>query len=455
MTTNNFDQLAQKLTKPDNLITNFKGYENYFHDATTYEKQPSALVFAENETDIINVVNYCSKNNLPLIPRGAGTGLSGGCVPVDNGLVLSLERLRKLDIDTKQKIAYVGPGLITKELVDATAEFGLTYPPDPASFEESTIGGNVAENAGGLRCKRFGVTKDYILGLKAVTIKGEIINTGIYNDNEGFAWGDIFIGSEGTLVIIFEIAVRLIPLPSLGNTILVAFDSSKNAAQAVSDINNSGIILTIMEFLDGDAAACSNQYEKNEGLDNVAAILLMETSDREKESQTSIIKKVCEHNLYSYMRTENNPQKAQNLWKIRRNLSKAVTEIAAIRISEDVAVPNSKFPLLVEFVENMNRASSLKINSFGHAGDGNLHVNFISINGDEKDYKSIEKNIEKLLKKAIELGGTLTGEHGIGLAKREFLPLEFDSTTISYMKKIKEIFDPLNLMNPDKIFPKN
>ncbi|NOY88269.1 MAG: FAD-binding protein, partial [FCB group bacterium] len=387
--------------------------------------------------------------------RGAGTGLSGGCVPVPNGIVLSLERLRKLDIDTKHKIAYIGPGLITKELVDATAEFGLTYPPDPASFEESTIGGNVAENAGGLRCKRFGVTKDYVIGLKAVTIKSKIINTGIYNDSEGFALGDIFTGSEGTLVIIFEIAVRLIPLPSLGNTILVAFDSSKNAAQAVSDINNSGIIPTVMEFLDGDAAACSNQYEKNEGLDNVAAILLMETSDKTKEHQTSIIKKICERNRYSYMRIEHNPQKAQNLWKIRRNLSKAVTEITAIRISEDVAVPNSKFPLLVEFVENMNHTSSLRINSFGHAGDGNLHVNFLSTDSNEKDYKLIEKNIEKLLNKAIELGGTLTGEHGIGLAKREFLPLEFGPTTISYMKKIKDIFDPLNLMNPDKIFPKN
>jgi glycolate oxidase subunit GlcD len=446
-----FSELINSLAT-DKVITDIAGYDDYCHDATPEFKLPIAIVFAESEKDIEKTVKFCNNNSIPIVVRGAGTGLSGGCVPSEGSIVLSLEKMTDLKIDSNNKIAFAQSGVITKTIMDEAEKYKLTYPPDPASYDESTIGGNIAENAGGLRCKRYGVTRDYVLGLKAITADGQKIETGIYNNNKGFHFNDLMTGSEGTLIIIYETALKLIDTVKEANmTILVAFDSPKDAAQAVTDINLSGVNTTIMEFLDGDAADCSNQYEKNEGLDNVAAILLLEVSKTDVE----LISQICTTNNFSYFKKESDQVKAESLWKVRRNLSKAVKEIAKIRISEDVAVPNSKFPVLVDFVSRMNKDSGLRINSFGHAGDGNLHVNFLGMTGDSKEMNEIEKLIVILLKKTIELGGTLTGEHGIGLAKKKYLYLEFDKSTLDYMYKFKSIFDPNNLLNPDKIFSKN
>lgn len=448
------EALAGLLARPDSLVTDFSGKEQYFHDATDEQGLPIALVMAKCQEDVVAAVNFCRENRIAIVPRGAGTGLSGGCVPSENSLLLSTERMDSLTLYPQQKTALCGPGLITKALQDSAAEIGLAYPPDPASYEESTMGGNVAEGAGGLRCKRFGVTKDYVIGLRAVTADGSIITTGWYNSQDSFSIGDLFIGSEGTLVVITEIAVRLIDLPEAGDTILAAFDKPEDAAQTVSDITSAGIIPTMLEYLDGDAAACSNEYhskeyQKAEGLDaKVAAILLIEAPTEEIEP----IGRFCRENNCSYFRMEEDPARAESLWAVRRDLSKAVKAIAPIRISEDVAVPNSRFPALVSFVAEMNLNSPLRINSFGHAGDGNLHVNFLSMTGSEEDIGLMEAAIEQLMKKAIELGGTLSGEHGIGLAKRRYLPLEFDSATLDYMRQIKSVFDPDGLFNPGKIF---
>jgi glycolate oxidase subunit GlcD len=445
-----FSELINSLTN-EKVFTDTTKFEEYWHDATPEQCQPLAIVFAENENDIIETVKFCNNNLIPIVVRGAGTGLSGGCVPSDGSIVLSLEKMTNLEIDSKNKIAFAQAGVITKTIMDEAEKLQLTYPPDPASYDESTIGGNIAENAGGLRCKRFGVTRDYVLGLKGITADGQVVETGIYNNNKGFYFGDLMTGSEGTLLIIHEISLKLIDLIEEENmTILIAFDNPKDAAQTVTDINLSGINTNIMEYLDGDAADCSNKYEKNEGLDNVAAILLLEVN----KNDAITIEQICNKNYCSYLRTETDPQEAEILWKIRRNLSNAVKEIAKVRISEDVAVPNSKFPALVDFVAEMNKRSDLRINSFGHAGDGNLHVNFLGMTDDKNEMKEIEKNIEILLKKTIELGGTLTGEHGIGLAKKKYLHLEFNKSTIKYMLLFKTVFNPNNLLNPGKIFQK-
>jgi len=444
--------LSQQLSQPSCLVLDLTEYEAYFHDATIDTGRPEAIVFAETESDVIAVARFCRDCGMALIPRGAGTGLSGGCVPSPGSLVLSTERMQQLEIDVGGKTACCGPGVITKRLLDEAGKSGLTYPPDPASYDESTLGGNVAENAGGLRCKRFGVTRDYVLGLKAVTIEGDVLGTGIYGNYRGFDLGDVLIGSEGTLAIITEIAVRLIKTPNIGSTILVAFTEPYQAARTVSDITGAGIIPTVLEYLDGDAAACSNQYEKSDGLDDASAILLIETPGEDSGQVTPAIKSFCERNSCSYLQIENSPDRVEQLWKIRRNLSKATKEIAEVRISEDVAVPISKFPDLVAFVSELNQSSPLRINSFGHAGDGNLHVNFLSMTGEDRDYQIMEQYIAMLLKKAIELGGTLSGEHGIGLAKRRFLSLEFDESTLALMKSLKAVFDPDFLMNPGKIF---
>lgn len=433
-------------------MTDLQSLDPYSHDATTDIGIPDAVIMAETEQDVIATLQFCHENKLSVVPRGAGTGLSGGCIAEQGGVVLSTERMKELTIDSKQQVAVCGPGLITKELIDAAAVYGLTYPPDPASFAESTLGGNVAEGAGGLRCKRFGVTEDYVIGLEAITCNSEKIQTGLFAKQQGFAIEDILIASEGTLAVITKIAFRLIPIPKPGATLLVAFANPTNAAKTIEAINRSGMILTVMEYLDGDAAACSNTYEKTDGLDNVAALLLLETTEETAEIDTKSLENICRQHAASYFRVETDPLKAQTLWKIRRNLSKAVKAMAKIRVSEDVAVPNSKFAELVAFVDERNRRGRLKMNAFGHAGDGNLHVNFMGMTKTPEELAIIEEEIEAMLKKTIQLGGTLTGEHGVGIAKRKYLSWEFDQPTIGAMKTIKSIFDPSGLLNPGKIF---
>lgn len=443
-------ELAKNLSNPDSLTIDIPLFEQYCRDATTATATPMAIVWAETEADVIAVAVFCSDNGIPLVPRGAGTGLSGGCVPSHGGIVLSTERLTELSIDPVKKMALAGPGVITKALVDAAEMHGLTYPPDPASFDESTLGGNVAENAGGLRCRRFGVTRDYVLGIRAVTIDGQVLNTGYFNAGRGFGLGDVIVGNEGTLAVITRLALRLIDRPDSGVTFLAAFDSPRQAAQAVSDIMGAGVITTVLEYLDGDAAACSNEYEKQQGLENVAALLLIEVPSEGSAAQE--VRNCCQRNQSSFIRTETDPDRVEQLWRVRRNLSKATKEIAAVRVSEDVAVPISQFPKLVEFVDQMNQGSSLRINSYGHAGDGNLHVNFLSMTGEKKDHTQMLNDIVMLLKKAIALGGTLSGEHGIGLAKRDYFALEFDEATRHAMGRFKICFDPESLLNPGKIF---
>jgi len=447
------DRLRQQLQAPDSLIGDLSSLEQYHHDATSYQAVPTALLLAETAEDVASAINFCAAESIPITARGAGTGLSGGCVVSPGGLLLSTEKLRHMEIFPERRLAFCGPGVITKELQDAAQKFGLTYPPDPASYEESTLGGNVAENAGGLRCKRFGVTKDYVLGLEAVLPNGQVLRTGLFERNRGFSLGELLIGSEGTLAIITNIALRLIDLPGRGATILVAFDDPQDAAQAVTDINTSGIVLTVMEFLDGDAAACSNEYEKSEGFEAVAAILLLETSDTDAPAQTARIRQICEKNRCSYLRSEPDPERAENLWRVRRNISKAIKAMAGLRISEDVAVPNSQFPALVHFVAEMNRQSQLRINCFGHAGDGNLHANFLATNDSEATRAEVDEWVDILMRKTIALGGTLTGEHGIGLAKRQYLDLEFAPATLGAMYAVRDVFDPARLFNPDKLLP--
>lgn len=398
-------------------------------------------------------MKFCVEHNIPITPRGAGTGLSGGCVPSSKGIVISTEKLDSIDLHPDKQLALCGPGVITKALQIAAAEFGLTYPPDPASYGESTLGGNVAEGAGGLRCKRFGVTKDYVLGIEAVTMKGSLLKTGYYNDCAGMSLADLLIASEGTLAIITELALSLIPTPNRGTTILVTFEKPKDAAQTVSDITAQGIIPTVLEFLDGNAAACSNAFEKTDGLDNnTGAILLIETGAGDNNVETKLIRAICEANSCNYITIEETPVKAEELWRVRRNLSRAIKASVKCFISEDVAVPNTKFPELVDFVAQMNQNGPLRVVSFGHAGDGNLHAVFLSDDDSPAGRKIMDQQVVLLMRKTLELGGTLTGEHGIGLAKREFLPWEFDKPTIKAMRAIKEVFDPENLLNPDKLF---
>lgn len=447
----NYEPLVAQLSD-DSLLLTPEQLERYSHDATGESVRPRAVVLVKTTDEVIATVNFCREHGIPITTRGAGTGLSGGCVPTAGAIVLSTEQLTSLNIAVNTQIAYCGSGVITKTLQDEAAKYGLAYPPDPASYAESTIGGNVAEGAGGLRCKRFGVTKDYVLGLKAILSSGELLQTGIYADSDNFGLTELFVASEGTLGIVTEVAMRLIRKPERGTTILVAFPTMRHAGQAVSDINSSGLVPTVLEFLDGAAVARSNKYERNAALDNAAAILLIETSHEADSKQTEIIKRICTDNHCAYLRSEQNIEAAEELWKVRRNLSRAIRSTSAYWLSEDVAVPNTQFPTLVDFVKLQNDGGPVEVVSFGHAGDGNLHAVYLASVANEATRTLVHNMATALMRETLRLGGTITGEHGIGLAKKAFLPLEFNKPTLASMKAIKEFFDPIRLLNPDKIF---
>jgi glycolate oxidase len=336
--------------------------------------------------------------------------------------------------------------------MQAAERHGLFYPPDPASCDECTIGGNVAENAGGLRCKKYGVTRDYVIGLKAVAVNGDIIKTGIYSSGDLFDLTSILLGSEGLLAAVVEIAVRLIDWPETGPTILAAFDRETNAARSVSEIIARGLIPSVMEYLDGDAIAASNNYEKTLVIEQAAAVLLLETTGRKRIAEADAIEKICRDNRAVYLAREDSSENATELWRLRRNLSKAVKASARVKIAEDICVPPSRLPELTDFVAQLNREYPIRVNSYGHAGDGNLHVNFL-VETDTDDFEDlIHEGIERLFEKTLQLGGTLSGEHGIGLTKKKYLPREFDPSTLTAMRGIKDVFDPGGLLNPGKIF---
>lgn len=436
----------------DNIILDTESLPDYARDASEIKVYPGAILFAQNEKDVIDVLKRCRTAKVPVVFRGAGTGYTGGAVPVSGGLVLSLENLRKLEINSKNKTAFCGPGVITIELMNEAKKYGLYYPPDPASYDESALGGNVAENAGGLHCKKYGVTKDYIIGLRAITVEGEILKTGYYSDADIFNLTSVLIGSEGLLAAITEIALNLIKLPEVGPTILAAYDKPEEAASVVADIIRRGIVPSVMEYMDGDAIDCSNRYEKSIDIKKAEAILLLETDGNNCQSEARAIENICRFYDPVSLFFETDPELATNLWKIRRNLSKAVKASAKYKIAEDVCVPPSKLPELVKYVSEINKKYPFRINSYGHAGDGNLHVNFLTDNKEFVENGQIDKLIIDLFKKTIELGGTLTGEHGIGLTKKDYLGFEFSSATIDKMKNIKSLFDPDNLLNPGKMF---
>jgi glycolate oxidase len=427
-------------------------FPDYARDASEIKVKPTAIFFAENEAEVVQIINECRANDAPIIFRGAGTGYTGGAVPTPGALILSLERLKKLEVNPETKVAVCGPGVITAELMQAAEKCGLFYPPDPASYDESTLGGNVAECAGGLHCKKYGVTKDYVIGLRAVTAGGEILETGIYAESELFDLSWILIGSEGILAAVTEIAVRLIDRPDFGPTILAVFNSPEDAARAVAEITRRGIVPSVMEYMDGDAIECSNKYEKTIDIEYAEAILLFETAGIRCQAEAENITKICRENRSIFLRREENNASAERLWKIRRNLSKAVKESARFKIAEDVCVPPSRLPELVHFVKELNAELPVRVNSYGHAGDGNLHVNFLL--NDDKYFRdgSVALWTERLFKKTLSLDGTLTGEHGIGLTKKDYLHLEFDEPTLSSMRAMKSLFDPVDTFNPGKMF---
>lgn len=456
--------LAQ-IVGEENVLIKGELYDKCSKDATEIVHLPDAAVILKSPEDIPELIRTVRRHRSCLIARGAGTGLSGGALAEQGGVVLAFDALNHiLRIDVEDRVAIVEPGVITQDLADRAAEVGLFYPPDPASVAESTIGGNVAECAGGLQCKKYGVTKDYVLGVEGYDGEGSLVRTGFFAEDETYDLGSLLVGSEGTLLIITKIALQLIEPPEARRTFLAAFSAQQNASSVVAEIMAAGVIPAVLEFMDGDAVACSLEYLKNRGDigDNdeppveagVDALLLLELDGDPStvECDRGRVSEIMQsHHSVKFVETEDK-RRREYLWTLRRSLSKAVTAAAPLRVSEDVCVPPSRFPELVASVPPLGVKYQLRVNSYGHAGDGNLHVNFLASEDSPAAQERVSKAAAELFEMTIALEGTISGEHGIGICKREYLSLEIASPTLEIFRQIKSAFDPDGVINPGKIF---
>jgi len=429
----------------------------YSYDATQQSYLPEVVVHPGSTEEISSIMKLANRELIPVFPRGAGSGFTGGALPTKGGIVLCTERLdRILSIDEENLVATVEPGVVTEQFQQAVEKVGLFYPPDPASLKFSTLGGNVAECAGGPRCVKYGVTKDFILGLEVVTPTGDIITTGgpTMKGVVGYDLTKLLCGSEGTLGVITRIVVKLLPLPEAKQTMLVMFDSIDGAAQAVSAIIRGKIIPTTLEFMDGRTIDCVRQAT---GLDVPAAaraVLIIEVDgDREfLAKQVAKIDAIIRPLGVVEVRIATTPEESEALWQIRRSVSASLRKVNPDKYNEDICVPRSKVPEMIRRVDAIADRYKIPIVNFGHAGDGNIHVNIMVNKKVSGDTLKAEGAIRDVFKAALELGGTMSGEHGVGIAKAPYIPLEITPQAAAYMKTIKRALDPNNILNPGKIF---
>jgi len=430
----------------------------YSYDATREHFEPDAVIFPRNEEDISKILKYCNEHKIVIVPRGAGSGFTGGALPSSGGIVLAMEKhMNKiLEIDMKNMVAVVQPGVINMDLQRAVEEVGLFYPPDPASQDYSSIGGNVSENAGGMRAAKYGITKDYVMATRAVLPNGDIIKAGkrTIKDVAGYNISGILIASEGTLAVLTEITLRLIPKPKLTKTAMGVFESVHDAMNAVYKTMASGITPVAMEFLD-NLTIRAVERTFNKGLPVDAGALLITDVDGNLEEdldfQLSQIEKVFKENGCYKFKIAQDKKEASDIWFARRNASPALSVYGSKKLNEDVTVPRSALPELLEKFYAIADKYDVKIPCFGHTGDGNVHTNVMVDGSDPKQVEIAYKAIEEVFQATIDLGGTLSGEHGIGLAKAPYMKMAFTPEEMALFKSIKMAFDPNNILNPFKM----
>ncbi len=431
-------------------------FMDYAHDATEIEHIPDLVIFPKSTDEVVSAVSLSRRYSFPLIARGAGTGYSGGAVATHGGVVLSIERMNSiLNIDTRSRTALVESGVITYDLDLAANGHGLFYPPDPASHKESTLGGNLAECAGGLRCVKYGVTKDYVLGVEYVDYAGDVRFAGsMIDDDEVFDTTSLMIGSEGTLGIVTRMHLRLLPIPEARRTFLYTFREEVDAARAVAAVRGSGIVPCVMEFMDGNALDAVTRYLDLTDMPQAAAMLLIELDGTvaEVERDSEIVMALIPQYAPLISRQTSNAAEREKLWKLRRELSTAVKEYSVVKTSEDVCVPLTRFADLVGGIRKIGTERDLRTAVFGHAGDGNLHVCFVISEMSDDIHRRMEAAKADLLRATLRMGGTISGEHGIGFTKKDFLSLEVGDDVMEIFRLVKRSFDPDNLLNPGKIF---
>ena len=445
---------VRKIVGKKNLLTDLEDLVCYSYDGTKQQCLPEAVVKPSCATHVAQLLALASDNGVPVYARGAGTGLSGGAVPVNGGLVVDFGRMDSvLEIDTQNLVAVVEPGVVTGQLQTQVQALGLLYPPDPASADSSTIGGNVAENAGGLRGLKYGVTKHYVLGLEVALADGTVIHTGsqTYKNVTGYDLTQFFVGSEGTLGLFTKIVLKLVPLPEEIRTLIAFFDSATDASDASAAIVEARILPRALEFMDSSCIECVRQYQDTGVPPRAQALLLVEIDGPAESVERDLLKVsgvVAAHQAFDVRTAKELPDR-DRLWLTRRSVSPALFRLASVKYNEDVCVPRSRVTELFTWIDEQRPLTPLPVLCFGHIGDGNIHVNIMF---EEDGRPQADAFAERLMKRVVQLNGTLSGEHGIGNIKSRFLDLEVGKRERELMLSLKRTLDPEGILNPGKIF---
>lgn len=431
---------------------------SYGYDGSFGQHTPDFVVQVKSTEEVQTVVKLANKFNVPITPRGASTSLSGGPLPVEKGILMDFSQWdHYLEIFPDDLLIKASPGVITSDIHKLADQYNLMYPPDPSSSSICTIGGNLAENAGGPRGVKYGVTKDYVLGLEIVTASGEIINTGgnTVKNVTGYDLTKLIIGSEGTLAIITEATLRLIPKPLATKTAMILFDDLYTAGKSISAILTSGVRPSKMEILDNNSLNRVEDYAHLNLPREAAAILLVEVDGHPSilDKELITIKEALTKIGVDKIEIAESAEEEEKLWQVRKLVSPAIVKSGYTKISEDITLPLSKIPDMFEKIDKIKKEYDLNIVVFGHAGDGNLHPTINTNMRDQGEVGRVEDAVEEIFNYAIALGGTLSGEHGIGTMKRAFMTNEMGESGVLFQKAIKQALDPKNLLNPSKIFP--
>jgi glycolate oxidase len=442
----------------EHVLTEREDLIPYSFDATAVLRQlPGVVVFPATAAEVAAVLRLAAEHRVAVVARGSGTGLSGGSVPSPGSLVLCLVRMNRiLEVDARNFTLRAQPGVLTQAIFDAADAAGLFYPPDPGSMKVSTIGGNVAENSGGLRGLKYGVTRDYVMGLEVVLADGSVCTLGnkCVKDVAGYSLKDLFIGSEGTLGIVTEVLLRLLPKPAARQTLLATYATMEAAAETVSAIIAARIVPCTLEFLDARTIRCVEDYTHAGLPTDAAALLLIEVDGHPAAvvEDAARIRETCGAHGATSVRVAADAAEAARLAAARRSAFSALARMRPTTILEDATVPRSELARMIRFIQDTGARHRLTIATFGHFGDGNLHPTFLTDERDADEMRRVDLAMKEIFAEALALGGTITGEHGVGLAKRDFLRAQLGDGTHALLRQVKRALDPGNLLNPGKIF---
>lgn len=448
----------EKLVGKENVYSDKAHLIAYSYDATRTRFEPEAVVFPRDEEDVSNILAYCNEHKIVITPRGAGSGFTGGALPTNGGITLGMEKhMNKiLEIDMENMVAVVQPGVINMDLQKAVEEVGLFYPPDPASEEYSTLGGNVSENAGGMRAAKYGLTKDYVMALRAVRANGDIIRAGkrTIKDVAGYNTAGILIASEGTLAVITEITLKLIPKPKYTKGYMGIFPSVEDAMNAVFKSLAAGANPVAMEFMDSLVVQALKEKLGVELPADAGALLIGDVDGNVPEEvafQLETLENSFKENNAQEFIVANDKEHRDKLWYARRNASPSITIFGSKKLNEDISVPRSMLPEALNRIYAIGDKYGFKVPCFGHSGDGNIHVNVMVDGSDEEQLRKGHEAIEEIFQMVVDMGGTLSGEHGIGTSKAPFMNIAFNEMELDLFKSIKASFDPNNILNPGKM----